>query len=104
MTKSFSVGRCFLWATILQVFLLSFGMASGGGSFLAILYSPVSLLTEMFIHAKSEADAAAGIFFLPPVVLFYSLAVTFIVATARKRQAQKSIVPNHRYRPDHITT
>ena len=71
--------------TIVQVFIFSLGMEFGGTWFVRILYWPVQLLSDVFIHAKSEADVMAGIVFVPPVVLVYSLAFTLVAAAVAKR-------------------
>jgi len=85
MRSSFSFLGCFLLVTIVQVFIFSLGMEFGGTWFVRILYWPVQLLSDVFIHAKSEADVMAGIVFVPPVVLVYSLAFTLVAAAVAKR-------------------
>ena len=85
MRSSFSFLGCFLLVTIVQVFIFALGMEFGGTWFVRILYWPVQLLSDVFIHAKSEADVMAGIVFVPPVVLVYSLAFTLVAAAVAKR-------------------
>ena len=61
-------------------------MLGWGTSAFQLLYWPVSLLTEAFIHAQSETDNMAGIVFLPPVMLLYSALFTMFAAGAAKLQ------------------
>ena len=77
----------FLVATGIQIVILRVELPGNLRWLLRIVstvYWPVSWLTENFIHARSEADVMAGIVFLPPVVLLYSLVFAGVVVLAKR--------------------
>ncbi len=75
----------FLLATAVQCVILYVALVRDYES-VWILYWPVSLLNEVFpIPARSEADVWAGAVFLLPVVVFYSLVLTALVAVIKNR-------------------
>jgi hypothetical protein len=88
MHKLLKFWPCFWSALAAQVVLIPLVIICGHPRWfmnaVGALYFPVSWLSETFITVRSEADAGAGIVFVPPVVLLYAFAFAGLAALIRR--------------------